>query len=100
MQALGEERECVVETTQKLDTSLKEREQLLVEVAEAKAKVQQYYHTHTLDVNKIHDSGGIPRRSASTRIRKTSSLCLRNTMTIPSTAVRVCWALGRCTVIR
>lgn len=48
MQALGEEREFVVETTQKLNMTLKEREHLLLEIVEAKAKVQ-YNHSYALD---------------------------------------------------
>lgn len=39
MVALGEERAFLADTTLKLDTSLEERERLLVEVAEAKEKV-------------------------------------------------------------
>lgn len=40
MVALGEEREVLVETTRKLDTTMKERERLHVAVEEAKAKVR------------------------------------------------------------
>lgn len=40
MAALGEERAFLTDTTQKLDTSLEERERLLAEVAEAKEKVR------------------------------------------------------------
>ena len=39
MAALGEERAFLADTTQKLDTSLEERERLLAEVADAKEKV-------------------------------------------------------------
>lgn len=41
MVALGEERAFLVDTTQKLDKSLEEREHLLAKVAEAKLKVKQ-----------------------------------------------------------
>lgn len=40
MVALGEERAFLADTTQKLDTSLEERDRLLDEVAEAKIKVK------------------------------------------------------------
>lgn len=45
MSALGDERAFLAATAQKLDTSLEERERLLVEVAEAKAKVDNPYFT-------------------------------------------------------
>lgn len=45
MAALGEERAFLVDTTQRLDTSLEERERLLAEVAEAKVKVPRMYTT-------------------------------------------------------
>ena len=41
MQVLGEEREFLAATTQNLNTSMEEREKLLLEVAEGKAKVPQ-----------------------------------------------------------
>ena len=42
MAALGQERAFLADTTQKLDTSLVERERLLAEVSEAKEKVCIY----------------------------------------------------------
>lgn len=45
MDTLGEEREFLAEATRNLDTSLKERESLLLQVAEAKSKVMGCYST-------------------------------------------------------
>lgn len=41
MLALGEERSALSQTTQKLDTSLREKEVLLIQIEEAKTNVRE-----------------------------------------------------------
>lgn len=50
MQVLGEEREFLAKTTDQLDAYMKERERLLLEVAEAKAKVTQQTYLRDLNI--------------------------------------------------
>lgn len=52
MVALGEERAFLADTTQKLDTSLEERDRLLDEVAEAKMKVKKLERRKVIVLSK------------------------------------------------
>lgn len=80
MAALGEERAFLVDTTQRLDTSLEERERLLAEVAEAKVKVIRNNTTDGQGATAVkrycHSSTGISytmqqhRRSECTKLQR------------------------------